>query len=122
MANIARRSRGSVNDMLAAMKDALRDQSVEQSTAVSAASDVDLEYISQVEQAVLDKVEGEADDIVFQEAEDALYCTVTYNQHITNFEIPYDDLSMNDVDLDADYIANSIIDSIEEALGHRDYD
>lgn len=122
MANIARRSRGSVNAMLAAMKDALGDESVEQSTAVSAASDVDLEYISQVEQAVLDKVEGEADDVVFQEADDALYCTVTYNQHITNFEIPYDDLSMDDVDLDSDYIANSIIDSIEEALGHRDYD
>lgn len=119
MAMISKRSRGSVNDMLAAMKDALGGQTVEQST-IAAASDIDLEYISEVEQAVLDRVESEADDIVFQEADDALYCTVTYNEHITNFEIPYDDLSMNDVDLDADYIANSIIESIEEALGHRD--
>lgn len=119
MAKISRGSRGSINDMLSAMKDALGDQSVEQST-VAAASATDLEYISQVEQAVLDKVESEADDIVFQETDDALYCTVTYDQHITNFEIPYDDLSMYDVDLDADYIANSIIESIEEALGHRD--
>lgn len=122
MAVISKRSRGSVNDMLAAMKNALGDEVVEQSTAVSAASDIDLEYIALVEQAVLDRVESEADDIVFQEAQDALYCTVTYNAHITNFEIPYDDLSMNDVDLDADYIANSIIESIEEALGHRDYE
>ena len=60
------------------------------------------------------------DDIVFREAHDALYCTVTYNDYITDFEIPYDDLSMNDVDLDAAYITNSIIESIEEALGHRD--
>ena len=119
MAVISKRSRGSVNDMLGAMKNALGDEVVEQST-VAAASDIDLAYISQVEQSVLDRVEGEADDIVFQEADDALYCTVTYNEHITNFEIPYDDLSMNDVDLDADYIANSIIESIEEALGHRD--
>nr|DAE87784.1 MAG TPA: hypothetical protein [Caudoviricetes sp.] len=119
MAMISKRSRGSVNDMLAAMKDALRDQTVEQST-IAAASDIDLEYISEVEQAVLDRVESEADDIVFQEADDALYCTVAYNEHITNFEIPYGDLSMNDVDLDANYIANSIIESIEETLGHRD--
>ena len=121
MANISRRSRGSVNDMLAAMKNALGDEVVEQST-IAAASDIDLAYISQVEQSVLDRVESEADNIVFQEADDALYCTVTYNEHITNFEIPYDDLHMNDVDLDADYIANSIIDAIEEALGHRDYE
>lgn len=119
MAMISKRSRGSVNDMLAAMKDALRDQTVEQST-IAAASDIDLEYISEVEQAVLDRVESEADDIVFQEADDALYCTVAYNEHITDFEIPYGDLSMNDVDLDANYIANSIIESIEETLGHRD--
>ena len=119
MAVISKRSRGSVNDMLAAMKNALGNGVVEQST-VAAASDIDLVYISQVEQAVLDRVESEADDIVFQEADAALYCTVTYMDHITNFEIPYDDLSMNDVDLDADYIANSIIESIEEALGHRD--
>lgn len=119
MAMISKRSRGSVNDMLAAMKDALRDQTVEQST-IAAASDIDLEYISEVEQAVLDRVESEADDIVFQEADDALYCTVAYNEHMTDFEIPYGDLSMNDVDLDANYIANSIIESIEETLGHRD--
>ena len=119
MAVISKRSRGSVNDMLAAMKNALGNGVVEQST-VAAASDIDLAYISQVEQSVLDRVESEADDIVFQESHDALYCTVTYNEHITNFEIPYDDLSMNDVHLDADYIANSIIESIEEALGHRD--
>lgn len=118
---ISKRSRGSVNDMLAAMKNALGDEVVEQST-VAAESDIDLAYISQVVQAVLDRVEGEADDIVFREAHDALYCTVTYNDYITDFEIPYDDLSMNDVDLDADYIANSIIESIEEALGHRDYE
>lgn len=121
MANISRRSRGSVDEMLAAMKSALGDQTVEQST-VAAASDADLDYIAQVEQAVLDKVSGEADDIAFQETDDALYCTVTYNDHITDFEIPYDDLKFDDVDLDADYIANSIIDSIEEALGHRDYE
>ena len=119
MAMISKRSRVSVNDMLAAMKDALRDQTVEQST-IAAASDIDLEYISQVVQAVLDRVESEADDIVFREAHDALYCTVAYNEHITDFEIPYGDLSMNDVDLDANYIANSIIESIEETLGHRD--
>lgn len=119
MAMISKRSRGSVNDMLAAMKDALRDQTVEQST-IAAASDIDLEYISQVVQAVLDRVESEADDIVFREAHDALHCTVAYNEHITDFEIPYGDLSMNDVDLDANYIANSIIESIEETLGHRD--
>ena len=105
--------------MLSAMKDALKDQTVEQST-IAAASDIDLEYISEVVQAVQDRVESEADDIVFREAHDALYCTVAYNEHITDFEIPYDDLSMNDVDLDADYIANSIIESIEETLGHRD--
>ena len=110
MAVIPKRSRGSVNDMLAAMKDALRDQTVAQST-IAAASDIDLEYISEVEQAVLDRVESEVDDIVFQEADDALY-----------FEIPYGDLEFDDVDLDADYIANSIIDAIEEALGHRDYE
>lgn len=121
MAVIPKRSRGSVNDMLAAMKDALRDQTVAQST-IAAASDIDLEYISEVEQAVLDRVESEADDIVFQEADDALYCTVSYMNHITNFEIPYGDLEFDDVDLDADYIANSIIDAIEEALGHRDYE
>lgn len=119
MAKISRRSKGSVDDMLAAMKDALRDQTVEQST-IAAASDIDLEYISEVVQAVLDRVESEADDIVFREAQDALYCTVAYNEHITDFEIPYGDLSMNDVDLDANYIANSIIESIEETLGHRD--
>lgn len=119
MAMISKRSRGSVNDMLAAMKDALRDQTVEQST-IAAASDIDLEYISEVEQAVLDRVESEADDIVFQEADDALYCTVSYSRHITNFEIPYDDLKFDNVDLDADYIANSIIESIDETLGHRD--
>lgn len=121
MAVISKRYRGSVNDMLAAMKNALGDEVVEQST-VAAASDIDLAYISQVEQAVLEKVSGEADDIVFQETDDALYCTVAYMDYITNFEIPYDDLYMNDVDLDADYIANSIIESIEEALGHRDYE
>ena len=119
MAMISKRSRGSVDDMLAAMKNALGNGVVEQST-VAAASDIDLAYISQVEQAVLDRVESEADDIVFQEAHDALYCTVKYIEYITIFEIPYDDLFMNDVDLDADYIANSIIESIEEALGHRD--
>ena len=51
MAVISKRSRGSVNDMLAAMKDALGDQSVEQST-VAAASDADLDYIAQVEQYI----------------------------------------------------------------------
>lgn len=121
MTVISKRSRGSVNDMLAAMKNALGNDVVEQST-VAAASDIDPAYISQVVQAVLDRVESEADDIVFREAHDALYCTVAYNEHITDFEIPYDDLSMNDVNLDADYIANSIIDAIEEALGHRDYE
>lgn len=119
MAVISKRSRGSVNDMLAAMKNALGNGVVEQST-VAAASDTDLDYIAQVEQAVLDKVSGEADDIAFQETDDALYCTVTYMNHITDFEIPYGDLKFDDVDLDADYIANSIIESIEEALGHRD--
>lgn len=121
MANISRRSRGSVDEMLAAMKSALGDQTVEQST-VAAASDADLDYIAQVEQAVIDKVSGEADDIVFQETDDALYCTVVYMDHVTNFEIPYGDLKFDDVDLDADYIANSIIDSIEEASGRRDYE
>lgn len=119
MAVISKRSRGSVNDMLAAMKNALGNDVVEQST-VAAASDIDLEYISEVVQAVLDRVEDEADDIVFREAHDALYCTVTYNDYITDFEIPYDDLKFDNVDLDADYIANSIIESIEETLGHRD--
>ena len=122
MANIKRRQRGSATDMLNAFQFRLAELShndVEQST-VAAASDIDLAYISQVEQAVLDRVESEADDIVFQEADDALYCTVSYSRHITNFEIPYDDLKFDNVDLDADYIANSIIESIEEALGHRD--
>lgn len=118
MANISRRSRGSVDEMLAAMKSALGDQIVEQST-VAAASDADSDYIAQVEQAVLEKLSREADDIAFQETDDALYCTVTYMNHITDFEIPYGDLKFDDADLDADYIANSIIDSIEEDLGHR---
>ena len=47
MAVISKRSRGSVNDMLAAMKNALGDEVVEQST-VAAASDIVLAYISQV--------------------------------------------------------------------------
>ena len=180
MAIISKRSRGSVNDMLAAMKDALQ-QNVDSSTAVEGSinykgytieynkefksydifDDYDLpyaqdvpsiadaksridqeidasmsiddseiigssetgsEYIAQVEQAVLNRVSGEADDILFKEADNALYCTVRYNKHITDFEIPYDDLKFDDVDLDADYIANSIIDAIEEASGHRDYE
>lgn len=67
--------------MLPAMKDALGDQSVEQST-VAAASDIDLEYIAEVEQAVIDRVESDVDDIVFQEADYALYCTIAYTEHI----------------------------------------
>lgn len=175
---ISKRSRGSVNDMLAAMKDELQqnvdsstavegsinykgyiieynkefksydifddydlpyaqdvpsiadakskiDQEVDASTSIDGpeimcSSEIDIEYIAQVEQAVLDSVRDEVDDIVFQEADDALYCTISYNDHITNFEIPYDDLYFTDVDLDASYIANSIIEAIEEALGHRD--
>ena len=103
------------------------DQEVDASTSiddyeVTGSSETDLEYIAQVEQAVLDKVSGEADDIVFQETDDALYCTVVYMNHMTDFEIPYEDLKFDDVELDADYIANSIIDAIEETLGHRDYE
>lgn len=176
---ISKRFRGSIHDMLSAMKDELRDQVVEQSTTVEGSinykgytieynrefksydifddydllyakdvpsiadaksridqeigastsiddskiigsSETDFEYIAQVEQAVLDSVRDEVDDIVFREADDALYCTISYNDHITDFEIPYDDLYFTDVDLDTSYIANSIIEAIEEALGHRD--
>lgn len=120
--NISRRSKGTTNNMLEAMKRTLEDHSVEQSTTVSAASDIDVEYIAQVEQSVVNKVMYETDDITFQETDNAIYCTVAYDDYITNFEIPYDDLYMNDVELDANYIANFILDSIDEALEYRDYD
>lgn len=120
MAKISRRSKGSVDDMLSAMKNAVGDSTVEQSTIAAVSDSVNMDYIAQVEQDVLDKVRNEADDIVFQESDNALYCTVKYMDYITNFEIPYSDLYFNDVDLDASYIANSIIEAIEEVLGHRD--
>lgn len=119
MAKISRRSKGSVDDMLSAMKNALGNDAVEHST-VAAATDVDLDYIKEVEEAVMEKVGDEADDIVFKERGSALNCTVKYMDYITDFTIPYDDLYFNDVDLDSSYIANSIIEAIEEALGHRD--
>ena len=173
MAVISKRSRGSVNDMLAAMKDALQ-QNVDSSTAVEgsinykgytieynkefksydifddydllyaqdvpsiadaksridqevdasmstdnskvmAADELDSDYIYQLADLVVDKIHDQfyVDDIVFHDEIDMLYCTVTYDGQILDFEIPYEDLTMDELELDANYISNSIIDSIK---------
>lgn len=173
MAIISKRSRGSADDMLAAMKDALQqnvdsstavegsinykgytieyneefksydifddydlpyaqdvpsiadaksriDQEVDASTSIDdsevmAADELDSDYISQLVDVVVDKIHDEVDvdDIVFHDEDDMLYCTVTYDGQILDFEIPYEDLMMDELELDANYISNSIIDSIQ---------
>ena len=133
MAVISKRSRGSVNDMLAAMKTALGEQSVEQSTSIEASelaemSSDDIEgYLLDVEMFVRDNAENEVDSLDFSVDFDETFpesgsfiVTVVYNDHIIDLEVPFGDLTFNNVEEDGMYITNSIIESIEESLGHRD--
>ena len=133
MANISRRSRGSVEDMLNAMKNALGENSVEQSKSIKASELAEMRpddiegYLLDVEMFVRDNAEGEADSLDFSVDFDenfpesgSFIVTVVYNDHIIDLEVPFEDLTFNDVEEDGMYITNSVIESIEEALGHRD--
>lgn len=126
MSIISKRSRGSIDDMLSAMKRALRDQSVEQSTSIEASelaemSSDDIEgYLLDVEMFVRDNAENEVDSLDFSVDFDETFTesgsfivTVVYNDHIIDLEVPFGDLTFNNVEEDGMYITNSIIDSIE---------
>lgn len=96
---------------------------------VSLSSDEIEDYLLDVEMFVRDNAEGEVDSLDFSVDFDENYpsagnfiCTTVYNDKIIDMEIPFEDLEFNDVELDGMYIVNSIVESIEETLGHRDYE
>ena len=86
-------------------------------------------YLLDVEWFVRDHAEGEVDSLDFSVDFDENYpnagnfiCTMIYDDKVIDMEIPFEDLEFNDVELDGMYIVNSIVESIEETLGHRDHD
>lgn len=73
------------------------------------------EYLVALQNACEDELSSMVDDIVWRNTSNAIYLSVTYLDNVTDFTIPLSDLSIayDDLDDDASYIVQSVLDWIE---------
>ena len=119
MANIKKRQRGSATDMLNAFQSKLAQvnpSSVEESTAVNAATEDQIVYLTSLEDAIRQSISQDVDDIVFKEGQSDLYVTVKSGNKVIDFEVPFEDLSFDYDNLltDVNYIITHILDEVDD--------
>ena len=68
-------------------------------------ADVEDSYIQELKDACEDVVE--ADAIIWDEDDENLYMTITIGEEITDYTIPFEDLSTN-IDDDIEYIVDAV--------------
>lgn len=113
---------GSADEMLSAFKSALRrDSDIETTTEVYADDEQNYSYTSDDNylDALIDELDSASDfnyNTTFRKTPYELKIYITdYDDDITEFAVPYDDLSFYDIEADARYI----IDDVNRLLGEE---
>lgn len=111
-------SHGSGQDMLNAFRHALgQDEPIESCDDVMAedyvgvdSGEASSEYIEELIEYCNNELEAEDwfDGITWEELDDTLELTCVEGQRVLNYSIPKEDLDMNDVEADGDYICNTV--------------
>ena len=73
-----------------------------------------------------EELDGEIDNISFDQDDENLYATVTYMDHVKEYKVPFSDLTMDfdTIEQDSSYVVNSILmdlDNVDDE-GFHDYD